>query len=61
MHCLMMRGKLSGWTKEDALSLAKENGIRKAESIIAEVAEAIKKFRSFAEKYNAEERWICAK
>lgn len=60
MHCLMMRGKLFGWTKEDALSLAKENGIRKAESIIAEVAEAIKKFRSFAEKYRAEERWICA-
>ena len=60
MHCLMMRGKLSGWTKEDALELAKENGIRKAEAIIAEVAEAIKKFRSFAEKHQAQNRWIGA-
>lgn len=60
MHCLMMRGKLSGWTKEDALALAKESGIRKAEQIIAEVAEAIRQFRSFAEKHHAEEHWICA-
>jgi len=60
MHCLMMRGKLSGWTKDDALALAKENGIRKAESIIIEVAETIKLFRSFAEKHNAQDRWISA-
>ena len=60
MHCLMMRGKLSGWTIDDALTLAKENGIRKAEAIIAEVAEAVKKFRSFAEKYQAQDRWIAA-
>ena len=60
MHCLMMRGKLSGWTKDDALTLAKENGIRKAEAIIAEVAEAVKKFRLFAEKYHAQDRWIAA-
>lgn len=60
MHCFMMRGKLSGWTKEDALTLAKENGIRKAEAIINEVAEAIKLFRSFAEKYHAQDRWIGA-
>ena len=60
MHCLMMRGKLSGWTKDDALALAKENGIRKAEAIIAEVAEAIKQFRSFAERHQAKDRWIGA-
>lgn len=59
-HCLMMRGKLSGWTKEDALSLAKENGIRKASAIVAEVAEAIKEFRSFAEKRQVQDRWIAA-
>ena len=59
-HCLMMRGKLSGWTKDDALALAKENGIRKAEAIIAEVAEAIKQFRSFAERHQAKDRWIGA-
>ena len=60
MHCLMMRGKLSGWTKDDALTLAKENGIRKAEAIITEVAEAVKKFRLFAEKHQAQDRWIAA-
>lgn len=58
MHCLMMRGKLSGWTKDDALTLAKENGIRKAEAIISEVAEAIKQFRPFAQKHHAQVRWI---
>jgi len=60
MHCLMMQGKFSGWTKNDALSLAKDNGIRKAEKIIIEVSEAIKQFRSFAEKYHAQDRWIGA-
>lgn len=60
MHCLMMRGKLSGWTKLDALALAKENGIRKAESIITEVAGSIRQFRSFAEKHHAQGRWIGA-
>lgn len=60
MHCLMMRGKFQGWTKEDAMALAKENGIRKAEAIITEVSEAIRLFRSFAQKHNAQDRWIGA-
>lgn len=60
MHCLMMRGKLSGWTKDDALALAKENGIRKAETIISEVAEAVRNFRSYALKNNVQVRWINA-
>lgn len=60
MHCLMMRGKLSGWTKNDALALAKENGIRKAKTIITEIAVAIKQFRTFAEKHHAQNRWIAA-
>lgn len=59
-HCLTMSGKSSGWTKNDALALAKENGIRKPEAIIGEVAEAIKRFRLFAEKYHVHERWIGA-
>ena len=41
MHCLMMQGKLQGQTLEDALALGKDNGIRKAETIINEVASAI--------------------
>ena len=56
----VMRGKLSEWTKDDALTLAKENSIRKAEAIIAEVAETVKTFRPFAEKHQAQNRWIAA-
>lgn len=60
MHCLMMRGKLSGQTIGDAMQLAKDNGIRRAEEIIREVSTAISKFRSFAEKHGVQERWIVA-
>lgn len=60
VHCLMMQGKTSGHTKADAIALAKENGIKKAEKIINEVASAVKRFRSFAEKHNVAERWISA-
>lgn len=59
-HCLMMRGKTSGHTKKDALVLAKENGIKKPEKIINEVACAVARFRTFAEKNSVAERWISA-
>lgn len=58
MHCLMMQGKLCNQTIDDALTLAKENGIRYAEDIIREVAEAIGKFRDLAQKYSVKEKWI---
>ncbi|MCD8298075.1 MAG: type II toxin-antitoxin system HipA family toxin, partial [Prevotella sp.] len=57
-HCLMMRGKLDGQTKDDALTIAKENGIRKADAIINEVAAAISNFHNYAEKYGAANEWI---
>ena len=60
MHCLSMRGKLSSHTKEDALALAKDIGLRKSETIIKEVAAAIRQFRNFAEKHQVQERWIAA-
>lgn len=59
-HCLMMRGKSSGHSMEDALSVAKENGIRKAEAIIRQVGDAILQFRTFAEKHGVKKRWIDA-
>ena len=59
-HCLMMRGKLSDQSKEDALALARENGIRGAEKIIADVAKAVSQFRQFAQKNHAAERWVGA-
>ena len=60
MHCLMMQGKLQGQTLEDALALGKDNGIRKAETIINEVASAIDQFRHFAEECEVSQRWIGA-
>jgi len=57
MHCLSIRGKRSGFSKADVLSLAKENGIRKAEDIIMDVVMAIRQFRHFATKCQAQERW----
>lgn len=60
MHCMMMQGKLQGQTLEDALALGKENGIRKAKSIIGEVASAIRQFRHFAEECEVSLRWIGA-
>lgn len=59
-HCLLMRGKLYGHTKNDVLMLAKENGIRKAEAIIQQVADAITRFRTFAQKHGVQDRWINA-
>ena len=59
-HCLMMQGKLSGQSKEDALAIAKENGIRKAEAIIKEVGDAILQFRTYAVRHGVKERWINA-
>ena len=37
-HCLMMRGKLADWSKEDIMQFAEQNGIRNAEKIIGQVA-----------------------
>lgn len=59
-HCLMMRGKYQGQTIGDALALAKDNGIRRADAIILEVAAAIRQFRHFAEECCADQRWIGA-
>ena len=42
------------------MTLALENGIRHAEQIIATVSDAVRQFRSFAEQYHAQERWIAA-
>lgn len=60
LHCLMMQGKLQGHSKEDALKLARENGIRRAEAIIQEVAAAICQFRKYAEECSVNQRWIGA-
>ena len=40
------------------MSLARDNGIRKASEIIGKVASAISRFRSFAEECGVKQRWI---
>lgn len=40
MHCLMMQGKLSRHTLDDAIQFARDNGIRRPEAIIRAVANA---------------------
>ena len=59
-HCLMIHGKYSGITLEDVRDLAAENGIRKAESIIHEVADAVSEFRPIAERNGVAGQWISA-
>ena len=59
-HCLMIQGKHSGITLEDVRDLAAENGIRKAESIIHEVSDAVSEFRPIAERNGVAGQWISA-
>ena len=57
-HCLMIRGKYDDITYEDVMDLAAENGIRKAESIIREIVDAIADFRALAKQNGVREQWI---
>ena len=59
-HCLMIRGKYDNITLDDVLQLAAENGIRKAEGIVHEIADAILEFRPLALKHGVQEHWIAA-
>lgn len=59
-HCLLMNGKVSGYTIDDARAFAKNNGIRKADTIIRAVADAVIQFRNIAEKNGVHEKWISA-
>ena len=57
-HCLLMRGKVADWTKEDVMLFAADNGIRNAEKIIRQVADAVMQFRALAEKNGVRPEWI---
>ena len=57
-HCMLMRGKASGWTKEDVLQFAEDNDIRGAEKIIHQVAEAICSFPLYATRNAVSQEWI---
>ena len=59
-HCMMVRGKYADIMLDDVMALATDNGIRRAEGIIREVANAILQFRTFAGQYGVQERWMAA-
>lgn len=57
-HCLYIRAKLSGMTRDDVMQFARDNGIRRPESIIRNVAESLKQFRSIAVKNGVRDELI---
>lgn len=57
-HCLFLRAKLSDFTLNDVLDFAADVGIRKPETIIAEVVESLQQFRKVAVKYGVSSIWI---
>ena len=57
-HCMYIRAKLRGITRDDVIQLAKGNGIRRPDAIIRDIVKAIKQFRVVATKYGVAEQWI---
>ena len=53
----MIGGKLQDITREDVIQFARDNGIRRPDAIIRDVVEALKQFRTIAEKYGVSEQW----
>lgn len=57
-HCMFIRAKFRGITREDAIAFARDNGIRRPEAVIRDVVASLKKFRQAALKYGVEKEWI---
>ena len=56
-HCLYIRAKLRGITREDAIQFARDNGIRRPDAIIRDVVASLKQFRTIATKYGVSDEW----
>ena len=57
-HCLLLRGKVADWTKEEVLLFAEQNDIKNPEKIIRQVAAAVMNFRALAEKNGVRQEWV---
>lgn len=57
-HCMFIRAKLRGITRDDVMDFARDNGIRRPEVIIREVVDSLKRFRSVATEYGVTEEWM---
>ncbi len=56
-HCMYIRAKLRHITREDVIAFARDNGIRRPDSIIRDVVGALKQFRAVAIKHGVSEQW----
>ena len=56
-HCLMIGGKLRNITRDDVVQFARDNGIRRPDAIIRDVADSLKQFRTIATKYGVSKEW----
>jgi len=52
------RAKMFDLTYDDAIAFARDNGIRKPESIIRSVADVLRNFRPLATQNHVREEWI---
>ncbi len=57
-HCMFIRAKLYGITRDDVIDFARDNGIRRPDAIIRDVVAALRNFRQTALKYGVKEEWI---
>ena len=57
-HCLYIRAKLRGITRDDVIVFARDNGIRRPDAIIRDVVRSLRNFRAAATKYGVSEQWI---
>ena len=55
---MYVRSKLHHISYDDAIQFAKDNGIRRADAIIREVADSLRQFRELAKRYAVQDRWI---
>ena len=55
-HNLSINGKRKDFTKDDLLTIAKQNSIRNPESIISDVLAVVKKWPEYAKKYGVEDK-----
>ncbi len=56
-HCLYIRAKLRNITRDDVIQFARDNGIRRPDSIIHDLVASLKQFRTIATKYGVSEEW----
>ena len=55
---MYVRSKLHHISYDDAIQFAKDNGIRRADAIIKDVADSLRQYREIAKRNEVQDRWI---